>query len=40
LRQAVGDAAFTREFARGRTLSLDEAIRLAVGDVPRPTGAS
>jgi len=39
-REALGDAAFEREFARGRTLSLDEGIQHAVHDVPGPTGAS
>jgi len=39
-REALGGAAFDREFARGRALSLYEGIQLAVHDVPDPTGAS
>jgi len=38
-REALGDAAFERESALGRALSLDEAVRLAVHDGPAGTGA-
>jgi len=39
-REALGDVAFDREFAMGRTLSLDEGIQLAVYDDPGRAGAS
>ncbi len=39
-REALGDVAFDREFALGRTLSLDEGIQLAVDDDPGRAGAS